>query len=260
MASSPLPLRGKTLPTNFTYGWVQAYFDILWVDIAIGNFNGAFGVNYNIRVKDMLLYLYYECACHQMKSVQLEPIDYWFFEQTRKGLNAYIGERAASDRSMMIGFEWWSYLNDIIGHNLIPPHKFRNPSSSGIYYEELKSPTGIHELTPPQFTHHRIGVAARNFAKKVKTAGGILTQLDEIEGGLYLTFPQCPFCANELPKCNILFGLVQGMLMHQCGIQPVLETGKENELLFKTALHVTQRMEYRLVDGDSHSIQLMFTC
>lgn len=243
ITNSSLPLRGKTLSVNFTHGWVQAYFDILWVDTGLGNFLWSFRRDWYSDIKDMPLYPY-----HKNNSSQFEPVDYWFFEQTRKGLDGYIGERAAGQRSGIIGFEWWSHLNGEIGDSIIPPFK----------YSKLWS-DGICELTPQQLAEYRIRLAVSNFAKNMETNGGILSRLDELERGLQISFPECPFCANDLPECNMLFGLVQGMLLHQCGLQPILSGWKEGELIFRAALDTTQRVQYHLKDNDSHVIQLKFS-
>jgi hypothetical protein len=237
-----MPLRGKTLPINFTQSWVQAYFDILWGSTGLGTWGITFR-DWFSNLEDMPLYPYYK-----NNSSQFKPIDYWFFQQTRKGLNDYIGERSASRRSEIIGFEWWSYLNELIGHNIIPPHKFSNPLSEEIY-----------DFTPQQLTEYRLRLAVSNFAKNMETYGGILSKLEELERGLQITFSKCPFCANDLPGCNILFGLVQGMLLHLYGIPPLLKSGNEGKLIFSAASDITQRVQYQLVNTDSHLIQLKFT-
>jgi hypothetical protein len=241
-----IPLKGKTLPINFTQSWVQAYFDILWANTGLGTWGITFRDWFSSQ-EDMPLYAYYK-----NNSSQFEPVDYWFFEQTRKGLDNYIGERSAYRRSEVIGFEWWSYLNDIIGNNIIPPYQFLPPLSNPLSEE-------IYELTPQQFTEYRIRLAVSNFAKNMEAYGGIICKLDQVDRGLQISFPECPFCANELPGCNILFGVVQGMLLHLCGILPVFKWGGEGKLIFSAALDTTQRMQYQLVENDSHLVQLKFT-
>lgn len=207
MPDLPFPLRGKTLPVDFTQSWVQAYFDILWASTAIGTWGITFR-DWFPNLENMPLYPYYTHSANDPS--HLEPVDYWFFQQTRIGLNEYIGEDAADERFEIIGLEWWSYLNNIIGKSIIPPYQYKIPLSNPLSEE-------ICELTPQQFAEHRIRLAVSNFAKNMQGDGRIICKLDKFDRGLQLSFPECPFCANELPRCNILFGVVQGMLLHLCG-------------------------------------------
>jgi hypothetical protein len=242
MITNPsLPLRGKTLPINFTQSWVQAYFNVLWASKGLGTWGIAFR-EWSASWINLPLHPYYK-----NNSAQFEPVDYWFFEQTRRGLNDYLGELAASQYSGKIGFEWWYYLNDEIGHSILPPYKYEN-----LWTES------ICEFTPQQLREARLRLAVVNFAKNMERGGGILSEVEEIDRGVQLSFPQCPFCANQLAECNMLFGVVQGMLFHLFGIQPILKAGLKEELIFKTALDPTRKVHYHLVNNDSHLIQLKF--
>lgn len=240
-----LPLRGKTLPVEFAYEWIKAHIDVLWESGA------AAVVNYKLlewypNADLSPLYPYYHKASTNKHDLKLEPIDYWYFEQMRQALDAYYGERASYCLAARIGFAWWSYLNDLIGDNIIPSYSYR----------ELIS-VGIHKLTSQQLAEHRIRLAVNKFAEKMETKGRISTTLNDFDTGVQITFSQCPFCANGLPECNILYGVVQGMLLHLFGIQPVIKD-RDGELIFSAASEIGQQVQYQLVDNDSHLVQLKF--
>jgi hypothetical protein len=192
------------------------------------------------------LYSYHLKAIPSGKTINLEPVDYWVLEQVRRAFNDYYGERAANRLSEIVGLEWWSYLNDLIGNNIIPPYTYSKLHSEDLY-----------KLTPPQFTEHRIRLAVSNFAKKMKSSGGVLVALDEFDTGMQITFSECPFCANGLPACNILFGVVQGMLLHLFGIPPLIKdvSGKP---FFDVTSEKIHEVQYQLVENDSHVVQLKF--
>jgi len=236
---SSIPSRGKTLPIDFTLSWIKAHLDVIGVDGtgAICNYDTS---NWCPDPLPNPLHLYNLKAIPSGKTINLEPVDYWIIEQVRSSFNGYYGEQAANRLSEIVGFEWWSYLNDLIGNNLIAPYKYR----------ELKS-LDIHQLTSQQFTEQRIRLATKNFAKRIKSSGGVLVTLDEFDTGMQITFSECPFCANGLPACNILFGVVQGMLLHLFGIQPVIKD-IDGESVSNKTLKINQMVQYQLMDNDSH--------
>lgn len=93
-----------------------------------------------------------------------------------------------------------------------------------------------------------LGIACRAFATALLQEGGIECQVESTQQGTTVSFPSCPFCANRLPSCNLLRGVVEAMLLWAYR-QPNLES-------LTTAL-AGYRLEMRLWNTDSHHIRLL---
>jgi hypothetical protein len=264
MIMLPLTLRGKTFPVNFTHGWIQTHLNVLGADGVPGLIGFGFREWFS-KIGDVPLYQYYRYWWDKtIKSddkceYNFEPIDYWFLEQMRKSLDTYYGPAASIRIAPRLGANWWGnsvfHTSWQVLYNL--PYLLGFDATWLEVDQDTNSQSPAYKPTPLIRMQRLIRLASHRFIDKMQNNGGIAGTLVEHDTGLLITFPDCPFCANQLPECNILFGVVQGMLRWISDTQSSV-TPSDEENMFILAREGTKMVEFQLVDNDSHLIRINF--
>lgn len=231
---NPLPpFRGKTLPVDFTYGLMQAHLELFLQDIVLGILGVSFQDLFS-TVADVPLYAYVTQANYSSNNIEFyhnfKPVDYWYLEQMRKGFIEYYGPHSAP-RAQLIGSVWWASRRTVLSRG------------GGLYdlqyligFDIVQSLRQVFHMKHPDYyslnplgRKNLIQVACQTFSDKLQSESGLACRITEHHTGFLITFPDCPFCANKLPTCNILFGVVQGLLLWLLGIRPNVKSDEIEE-------------------------------
>ncbi|NJN93247.1 MAG: hypothetical protein HC875_03700 [Anaerolineales bacterium] len=268
MTNPSLPLRGKTLPVDFTYGLMQAQLELFWLDAVIGILGVSFR-DWFSTVTDVPLYAYIKKSDASYSSSDFniyqtfQPIDYWFLEQMRRGLTEYHGQAGSSSSAQLIGATWWASkhgilsqgeglynLQYLIGFDIVQSLRqvLQNPNTKHPDYYNL-NPLGRKYLTL---------VAFQTFSNRLQSEAGLICKVVEYDAGLFVTFPDCPFCDNKLPTCNILFGVVQGLLLWLFGITLNVNAMEIKGSIFDSVVDDKKLARVYLSNNDSHIVNIKF--
>lgn len=268
--SGPVPTgeleqRGKSIPVPFIKGLMGAIIDIF------GYGAGAPDL-LRLSVDDKLppmqhwqdwLWLVATfnplCAYYRSDLGTPEPIDYRFLERLRQAIVTLYPQGHAF-LSQRIGWSWW--VNDY-------PLARRWYSSYSM--QHLLGPVIVQTLQqttvpPPPDDHagiarfvwteeQRVRLACRQFVQALQSDGGISCTIVEHERALLIWFTDCPFCANRLPECGILFGLVERMILWLYGERHVDKVSRTHSVCAEITNGL---LSVRTVRDDSHAVAIVF--
>ena len=145
------------------------------------------------------------------------------FDLSASGLDVIHTPRAGQGMALRIGQHWWQGEPPIQQHrsNKDTLQYLLTPSMLDVIHEARLEYVGkIRPITPgrphtplepdePFF----LGIACRAFAAVLLQEAGIECQVESTQHYTAVSFPYCPFCANQLPSCNLLRGVVEAMLL-----------------------------------------------
>jgi hypothetical protein len=188
----------------------------------------------------------------------LVPVPYRYLTYLRQGLDVLNTPRASEGMALRIGQHWWQgeppfqqhrSTKDTLQYLLTPSMLDVLHAARLEYVSKIRPITPDQPSTPlepdePLF----LGIVCRAFAAALVQQGGIHCQVESTQQYTAVSFPYCPFCANQLPSCNLLRGVVEAMLLWAYR-QPNLDS-------LATAFF-DYRLEMTLWNADSHHIRLI---
>jgi hypothetical protein len=186
------------------------------------------------------------------------PVPYRYLTYMRQGLDVLYTPRAGAGMASRIGQHWWQGEPPIQQHRSTKDtlqYLLTSSMLDVIHEARLEYVGKIRPITPghphipvepdgPLF----LGIACRAFAAALLQEGGIECQVESTQQDTTLSFPCCPFCANQLKSCNLLRGVIEAMLLWVYR-QPNLDS--------LTTAVTDYRLEIRLWNADSHHIHLV---
>lgn len=261
-----LELRGKTLPVAFTKGLIGSIIDIF------GYESGAPEL-LQLSVADTLpemrhwqdwfslvatlnpLYAYYRSDLGIP-----EPVDYSFLDRLRRAIDKLYPHGDAY-LAQQIGWSWW--MNDYpLARRWYSSYSLQHVAGSAIVQALQQT-----KLQPPPTAHdgearfvwaeeQRIRIACRKFAQVIQHEGGIACTIKERERALLVHFTDCPFCANKMPDCGILFGLIERMLLWLYGERHIDKGAQARYTVCTTA--TDGLLNVRPAHDDTHAVAIIF--
>lgn len=186
------------------------------------------------------------------------PVPYHYLTYLRQGLDVLYTPRVGATMALRVGQHWWQGEPPIQQHrsNKDTLQYLLTPSILDVLHDaRLEYIDKIRPITPGQ-AHTPLepdeplflGIACRAFAAALLQEGGIECEVESTQQGTTVSFTSCPFCANQLPSCSLLCGVVEAMLLWAYR-QPHRDS-------LTTALS-GYRLEMRFWNADSHHIHLV---
>lgn len=108
----------------------------------------------------------------------------------------------------MIGRSWWRGIPPIVQNR---SYRYNLQRIVGSKLLSLYDNVDLFAMESPEPL--RLRFACRIFAKVLIEDIGIQCQVDARYTTTLLTFPDCPFCANKLSECRVLFGVVKAFIL-----------------------------------------------
>lgn len=260
-------LQGKTMPVDFVEGFMGAIIDIF-------GYGGGAPELLHLSIKDLLPRHSYDRAWRKTAAAlnhlypyyngkfgTREPVDYVFLVRTRRAMDAMYPQGSAY-LAQQIGWSWWSNDYPVVKRyysNYSLQYLLGSDIAQLLRQTVLPQPPA-HIAGVSRFVwgeQQRVRIAARTFAQQIQHRAGIECIVRENERHLFLLFSSCPFCMDNRPDCQILYGVVQRMLLWLYGDKHLQNTvrGTHPPSLREVTNNV---LDMQAVQGNSHTIALMF--
>lgn len=259
--------RGHTLPSPFVKGLMGAL-------IALFGYDGGTPELLQFSVVDVLPALKRWndwlaltatvnplCAYYRSDLGVPEPVDYAYLERLRQAISSRYPQ-GHTYLARQLGWHWWrtdypltrrwysSYsLQHLVGSEIV----------RSLQHMTLPPPP-TYPVVDKRFAwaeEQRVRTACRSFAHTLQNNAGIACKVKEGNRALLVRFPNCPFCANTMADCGILFGLVERMLLWLASDQPTHIVVRGQHIAGWSDI-TDGLIDVRPVDDDHHAVAVVF--